>query len=210
MKKNIIIFGATGGTGQELVKQALERDYNVSAFVRNPNKLNVKNERLKVIEGNVLEYSDVVSAIKTQDVVFCCIGAPASDKSGLRAKGTAQIVKAMEECGVTRLVCLSTIGFGDSKKMLPWHMKYIIVPLILKNAFSDHDNQEKIIEKTNLDWTIVRPGSLTDGIRTGEYKHGFDYTEKFKLIVSRADVADFMLNQIDNQEYLRKKAGISY
>jgi putative NADH-flavin reductase len=210
MKKNIIIFGATGGTGQQLVEQALERNFIVSAFVRNPDKLDIKNEKLKVIAGNVLEYKDVVSAIKNQDVVFCCIGMPSSDKSGLRARGTAQIVKAMEETGITRLVCQSTIGFGDSKKMLPWHMKYIIVPLILKNAFADHDNQEKIIEKTNLDWTIVRPGNLTNGIRTREYKHGFDYAEKFKLIVSRADVADFMLNQIDNQKYLRKKVGISY
>lgn len=210
MKKNIIIFGATGGTGQQLVEQALERNFIVSAFVRNPDKLDIKNEKLRVIAGNVLEYKDVVSAIKNQDVVFCCIGMPSSDKSGLRARGTAQIVKAMEETGITRLVCQSTIGFGDSKKMLPWHMKYIIVPLILKNAFADHDNQEKIIEKTNLDWTIVRPGNLTNGIRTREYKHGFDYAEKFKLIVSRADVADFMLNQIDNQKYLRKKVGISY
>jgi putative NADH-flavin reductase len=210
MKKNIIIFGATGGTGQQLVKQALERNFNVSAFVRNTNKLDIKNERLRVIGGNVLEYKDVVSAIKSHDVVFCCIGMPASDKSGLRAKGTTQIVKAMKESGIMRLVCQSTLGFGDSKNMLPWHMKYIIVPLILKNAFADHDNQEKIIEKSNLDWTIVRPGNLTDGIRTGEYKHGFDYTEKIKLKVSRADVADFMLNQVDNQKYFREKVGISY
>ncbi len=210
MKKNIIIFGATGATGQQLVKQALERNFNVSAFVRNPNKLDIKNERLRVIGGNVLEYNDVVSAIKSQDVVFCCIGMPSSDKSGLRAKGATQIVKAMEESGIMRLVCQSSLGFGDSKKMLPWHMKHLIVPLILKNAFADHDNQEKIIEKSNLDWTIVRPGTLTNGIRIGEYKHGFDYTEKIKLKVSRADVADFMLNQVDNQKYIQKKAGISY
>ena len=210
MKKNIIIFGATGGTGQQLVKQALERNFNVSAFVRNPNKLDIKNERLRVIGGNVLEYNDVVSAIKSQDVVFCCIGMPSSDKSGLRAKGTTQIVKAMEESGIMRLVCQSSLGFGDSKKILPWSMKHIIVPLILKNAFADHDNQEKIIEESNLDWTIVRPGNLTNGIRTGEYKHGFDYTEKIKLKVSRADVADFMLNQVDNQKYIQKKVGVSY
>jgi len=210
MKKKIIVFGATGGTGQELVKQALEKDYIVTAFVRTPQKLKISDSNLSIVKGNVLNYNDVLKAIANQDVVFCTLGMPASDKSTLRANGTDFIIRAMNEKNVKRLVCQTSLGFADSKEVLPWYMKHIIVPFILKNAFKDHELQEDFIEKSNLDWTIVRPGNMTNGRKTGNYKHGFDSTEKIKLKISRADVADFMLNQINNNQYFYKKTGISY
>lgn len=210
MEKRIVIFGATGGTGQELVKQALENGNRVTAFARTPQKLKISHNNLKVFQGDVLDYSNVLNAVDNQEVVFCNLGMPASDKSTLRADGTANIVKAMEEKGVKRLICQTSLGFGDSKEMLPWHMKCIIVPFILKNAFKDHELQEAIIAKSNLDWTIVRPGNMTNGKLAKNYKHGFEPTEKIKLKVSRADVTHFMLSQIDNNQYLRKKVGISY
>ncbi len=206
----LIIFGATGGTGNELLIQALNSDHKVTAFVRSPEKISVKNVNLTIISGNVLNYKDVESAIRNHNIVFCCIGMPASDKSGLRENGTANIVKAMEENQVRRLICQSSLGFADSKEILPWYMKYIIVPVILKNAFADHENQENVIEKSNLDWTIVRPGNLTNGRQSQKYKHGFTNDEKIKLKVSRADVAHFMLNQIEKKTYVHKKVGISY
>lgn len=209
MKNRIIIFGATGGTGQELVKQALEQDYEVTALVRNLKNLKTTNN-LKIIQGDILNLQDVTKAVRKQDVVLCSIGMPASDKSTLRADGTANIIKAMQTNGVSRLICQSSLGFGDSKEVLPWHMKYIIVPFILKNAFKDHELQESNIEKSNLEWTIVRPGNLTNSKKTSEYKHGFSSLEKIKLKVSRADVAEFMLNQINNNQYLHKKVGLSY
>ena len=210
MKKKIAIFGATGGTGQQLVQQALEQNYEVTAFVRSPQKLKIVHHRLQVIKGDVLDYNNVLSAVKNQDVIFCNLGMPASDKSNLRSKGTANIVKAMQALDVKRLVCQTSLGFADSKEVLPWHMKYLIVPFILKNAFKDHEQQEKVIEKSNLDWTIVRPGNMTNGELTKKYKHGFESTEKIKLKVSRSDVAHFMLNQVEEDRYLFKKVGISY
>jgi len=210
MKKRIIIFGATGGTGQELIKQALENGNKVTAFARTPEKLKISHNNLKVIQGDVLNYNNVFKSLDNQEVVFCNLGMPASDKSTLRKDGTANIVKAMEDKGINKLICQTSLGFADSKAVLPWWMKYIIVPFILKNAFKDHELQESVIEKSNLDWTIVRPGNMTNGKLTKTYKHGFDPSEKIKLKVSRADVAHFMLNQINNIEYLRKKVGISY
>jgi len=210
MKTKILIFGATGGTGKELVEQALKQDYLVTAFVRSPQKLKISNKNLQIIEGNVLSYNDVVNAVKNQDVIFCNLGMPASNKSTLRADGTANIVKAMQEKGIKRFICQSSLGFGDSKDVLPWHMKYIIVPLILKNAFKDHKLQESIIEQSNIEWTIVRPGNLTNGVITKNYKYGFSPTDNIKLKISRADVAHFMLSQIDNNHYLHKKVGLSY
>ena len=210
MKKRIVIFGATGGTGRELIKQALENGNKVTAFARTPEKLKISHNNLKVIKGDVLNYNNVFKALDNQEVVFCNLGMPASDKSTLRKDGTANIVKAMEEKRVNRLICQTSLGFADSKAVLPWWMKYIIVPFIIKNAFKDHELQESVIEKSNLDWTIVRPGNMTNGKLTKTYQYGFKPTEKIKLRVSRADVAHFMLNQINNIEYLRKKVGISY
>jgi len=210
MNKRILIFGATGGTGQELVRQCLEQNYAVTAFVRSPQKMKQSHPNLNVIKGDVLNSDDVLDAVANQDVVFCNLGMPASDKSSLRTDGTANIVKAMKARGVDRFICQTSLGFGDSTEVLPWHMKYLIVPFILKNAFKDHETQEKVVEQSNLNWTIVRPGNLTNGKKTGEYRHGFKSTEKIKLKVSRADVAHFMLSNIENNQYNQSKVGISY
>lgn len=210
MKKRILVFGATGGTGQELLKQTIQKGHHVTAFVRDPKKLTIKNKNLKVIKGDVLNYSDVSKAVKDQDVVFCSLGMHASDKTNLRTQGTSHIVKAMESLGVERFICQTSLGFDDSKEVLPWHMKYLIVPIILKNAFKDHASQEKVIAGSKLKWTIVRPGNMTNKEKTEVYQHGFEPTEKITLKISRADVAHFMIRQVNNTEYLYKKAGISY
>jgi len=116
----------------------------------------------------------------------------------------------MEEKQVKRFICQTSLGFADSKEVLPWHMKYLIVPFILKNAFKDHELQESVIEKSSLDWTIVRPGNMTNGKLTKDYKHGFDPSEKIKLKVSRSDVAHFMLDQVNDKQYVHRKVGVSY
>jgi len=210
MQKRIVIFGSTGGTGQELVTQALKANYKVTAFARSPEKLNVSDTNLKVIQGDVLNPEDVNKAIENQDIVLCSIGAPPSDKSGPRTKATVNIIKAMEKQGMTRLICQSTLGIRDGKVFLPWYWKFILVPLILKNAFKDHEVQESKIENSKLDWTIVRPAGLTNGKKTGKYKQNFDYSDKITLKISRADTAQFMLSQIDDNQYIRQKVGISY
>lgn len=210
MSKKIIIFGATGGTGQELIIQSLAKGHQVTAYVRSPKKLQIQNRMLSVIKGDVLNYEEVHKAMNGHSIVFSCLGMPASDKTSLRTIGTANIVKAMESHKVKRFISQTSLGYGDSKEVLPWHMKYLVVPFILKNAFKDHESQEEVIQKSNTEWTIVRPGNMTNGERTGNYKFGFLPTEKIKLKISRSDVADFMLRQIENADFLYQKVGVSY
>lgn len=210
MQKRIVIFGSTGGTGQELVKQGLNANYKVTAFARSPEKLNISDTNLKVIKGDVLNFEDVNKAVENQDIVLCCIGMPPSDKSMLRTKATVNIIKAMEKQGMKRLICQSTLGIRDSKVFLPWHWKYIIVPFILKDAFKDHEMQELEVENSKLDWTIVRPAGLTNGEKTGKFKCDFTYSDKITLKISRADTAQFMLSQIDDNKYIHQKVGLSY
>ena len=116
----LIIFGSTGGTGRQIVAQALEQGHEVTAFARSPEKLDQKHEKLKVVQGNVLDFASLERAIQGQDVVLCTLGLPPMDKSNLRANGTKNIIRAMEKTGVKRFICQSSAGVGDSSDTLPF------------------------------------------------------------------------------------------
>lgn len=210
----LIVFGATGGTGQQIVQQALAQGHAVTAFVRNPAKFDRNHPNLRVVQGDVMDLASVERALPGHDVVLVALGASARDKGKVRAEGTRNVVRAMEATGVRRLVCQTSLGYGDSLQVLdraPLHFKYIIVPFFLRGVFADHELQEDVIKQSSLDWIIVRPGSLTDGERTGRYRHGFAASDKAITVnVSRADVADFMLKQLSDDTYLRKMPGLSY
>ena len=207
----ILIFGATGGTGRELVRQALARDYDVTAYARNPNTLaDLTSANLKVVRGDVLEPAAVENAVRGHDAVLCVIGAGAG-RTRLREEGTRNIVRAMQKAGVCRLICQSSLGFGDSRANLGFLTKYVIVPVFLRHAFADHERQEAVVKESALDWTIVRPPHLNDGPHTGTYRHGFPTTDTgIQGKISRADVADFMLKQLADTTYLHQTPGVSY
>lgn len=207
----LLIFGATGGTGRQLVEQALEQGHEVTVFVRDPAKLDLEHKKLKAIQGDVMDLDAVEAAMENQEVVLCSLGAPASNREKIRSAGTKNIIRAMEKVGPKRLICQASLGYGDSRELLPFSMKHLIVPLFLRHVFADHELQEGCIKQSQLDWIIVRPGNLTDGALTGQYRHGFSNTDKStKLKISRADVADFMLKQLTDDTYLHQTPGVSY
>lgn len=204
----VVIFGATGSIGRHLVEQALERKHDVTAFARNPLKIETKHPNLKIAQGDVTDLSAVENAVQGHDAVLIALGD--GRKGRIRAAGTKNIIQAMEKSGVRRLICQSTLGIGDSRANLNFFWKYIMFGLLLRAAYADHEKQEKYIRESALDWVIARPSAFTDGARTGEYKHGFSSSEKgMTLKISRADVADFMLKQLNSDVYLRKTPGVS-
>jgi len=207
----IVIFGSTGGTGRELVAQALDQGHHVTAQARHPESLSeLEHPSLDVVRGDVLEATDVDRIVDGHEAVLCAIGAGA-ERSSLREDGTRNIVAAMENSGVSRLVCLSSLGVGDSRLNLPFFTKYVVVGIFLRHAFADHERQERVVRQSSLSWTIARPPHLKDGPRTGEYQHGFPPTHRdIRGWISRADVADFMLRQLSEDSYLRQTPGISY
>jgi putative NADH-flavin reductase len=207
----LLIFGSTGGTGRELVEQALDQGHSVSAFARDPAKIqDLQHQSLKVVSGDVLDSAAVEGAVSGQEAILSTIGAAAS-RTTLREDGTRNIVEAMQGTGVKRLICLSSLGVGDSRANLSFFTRNIIVAVFLRHAFADHERQEAVVRQSSLDWTIVRPPHLKDGPRTGVYRHGFPTTDKrIKAWISRADVADFMLKQLVDDTYLHKTPGVSY
>lgn len=205
----IIIFGATGTIGKKLLEQSLEQNYEVTAFVREPSKVEIQHNNLKIIKGDVLNLPSVEKAVIGHAAVLCALGA--GRKGVVRAEGTSNIIKAMEKAGISRIICQSSLGVGDSWDSLNFFWRHIMFGLLLKDAFRDHEIQEKYVKQSHLDWIIIRPGAFTDGQLTGNYKHGFAGNDKStKLKISRADVADFMLKQLTDNRYLKQTPGLSY
>jgi putative NADH-flavin reductase len=209
---NVIVFGSTGTIGKHLIKQSLEKGYQVTAFCRDRKKLNeVNHPNLIIAIGDVFNINDVTKAIKGQDVVIITLGSGKNRKSIVRSEGTKNIISAMKTNGLNRLICQSTLGTGDSNNNLNFFWKHIMFGWFLKQVFLDHELQEKYVRESNLNWTIIKPAAFTDGEKTENYLHGFSTNDKsIKLKISRADVADFILKQITNKSYLLKTPGLSY
>jgi len=207
----LVVFGSTGGTGRQLLEQALDQGHAVTAHVRSPEKLgSLEHANLSVSRGDVLDAEGVERVVAGQDAVLCAIGAGA-ERTTLREDGTCNIVAAMERTRVTRLLCLSSLGVGDSRANLPFFTRYVMVGIFLRHAFADHERQEAVVRKSSLAWTIVRPPHLKDGPRTGEYLFGFPPKDRnIQAKISRADVADFMLKQLTDDAFIRHSPGVSY
>jgi putative NADH-flavin reductase len=205
----IAIFGSTGGSGKELVKQGLELGYEVTAFARTPAKLDeFKHENLKIVQGDVFNYKDVEKAIIGQNAVLSALGNPTLKPNNTTSEGTRNIVKAMQTHNVRRFICETSLGVGDSRGQAGFFATKIFFPLVLKNVFADKEIQEEIIRNSDLDWTIVRPGGLKNSPKTSKYRAGLD--KNISGNIARADVAEFMLKQIDSDEFLRKTPAICY
>lgn len=205
----LIVFGATGSVGIQLVKQALKQGHDVTAFTRSPEKLKSHpSTNLSIFKGDILNSKDVENAVRNHDAVLCAIGD--GNKGQVRAAGTKNIITAMQRQRIKRLICQTTLGLGDSRGNLNFAWKYIFFGLLLKKAFQDHQLQEQYLVDSNLDFTIVRPSAFTDGEITRNYKIGFDAKyKKLALKISRADVADFMLQQLGSSDYLKSPVSIS-
>jgi putative NADH-flavin reductase len=210
----LLVFGATGGTGRQLVEQAIAQGHGVTAFVRKPAALDFAHPRLAIVQGDAMDAAAVERVVSGHDAVLSSLGAPATRTGTVRSEGTRNIVRAMARAGIRRFVCQTSLGYGDSRQVLdrmPFYFKHIIVPLLLRKAFADHARQEEEIKQSSLDWIIVRPANLIDGPRTGVYRHGFAASDTtIAGRIARADVADFMLKQVADDTYLRQMPGLSY
>jgi putative NADH-flavin reductase len=205
----IIVFGSTGSVGKCVLKQALDAGYEVTAFARDPSKIRLNHRNLYKAAGDVLNPGDVEAAMPGHDAAVVVLGA--GRKGEVRATGTQNVIQAMKTQGISRLICQSTLGAGDSSSNLNFFWKHIMFGWLLKPAFMDHQLQEQYVKQSGLEWTIVRPGAFTDGELTREYRHGFSANDKtIKLKVSRSDVADFLLKQLQDKTYIHKTPGVSY
>ncbi|MBD7969899.1 NAD(P)-dependent oxidoreductase [Paenibacillus gallinarum] len=202
----IIVFGATGGVGQCVVKQAVENGFEVTAFVRTPTKLEVTHDNVKIIKGNAFNQAEVTAAIAGHDAVVSCLGSnQGMKKSTDLQEMTKNIVAGMQEHDVKRIVYTASAGIHNE---LPGISGKLIMRM-LKNTLADHRAATDYIETHGLNYTIVRPLGLTNRPFSGKYRESATSVPKNSRSIPRADVAHFILKALNNSEYENTSIGIA-
>jgi putative NADH-flavin reductase len=201
----IVIFGASGLTGHQLLEQGLRQGFEITAFVRDPSKLRIKHKNLNYVVGDVGNKDQVMDAVKGQDAALSALGASTPLKRNfILIEGIRNIVSSMEQQNVKRFVYESFLGVRENRAELGFFVNNI-VSVFLKNVIADHEEKERIIRNSALDWTIVRAPKLTNGPYTGKYRIGEHIVSSSLILkVSRADVADLMLRLVRSGEYVRQ------
>jgi uncharacterized protein YbjT (DUF2867 family) len=203
----VLIIGASRGIGLETVKAALLAGHNVRALARSAARIPIQNPGLDRVAGNALDSSAIRSTLDGVDVVVQTLGvdvAPRSifERTTLFSQSTRIIVDAMKAAGVKRLIAVTGLGAGNSRGHGGIIYDSVVFPLLLKRVYDDKDVQEWIIKSSGFDWTIVRPGLLTNRPATGHYRI-LTAAEDWRFgTISRADVADFIVRQIDDRKLI--------
>jgi putative NADH-flavin reductase len=205
----VLILGATGATGRLLVERALDRGHQVTAFVRDPRKLVLPepSPALNVVQGNVMDPAGLDRIMPGHDAVIFAVGPGHNKASTLRTDGARNTVAAMTKAGVQRLIAISGLGAGVTRKNLGFVFDQIQARTTLKGLLQDQNGMESEIRKSKLDWVVVRPGTLLDTPPTLKCVISLDGTD-LQRSVSRADLVHFMLDQLQQNEYVRKPVAI--
>jgi uncharacterized protein YbjT (DUF2867 family) len=203
----ILVIGASQGTGALAVEAALARGHEVTAFARSPEKLALENPRLARARGDFHDKASVEGVVPGHDAVI--ITASSTSLKGFKRKpnyfslGTGYVIGAMRTSGVKRLVVLSALGTGESRRLMNFFVDKLVVGFLLKLPFADHERQERLVRDSGLDWVIARPSRLTDGPARKKYV-ARTAIEPVPASISRADVADFLVRAAEEDTWLRQ------
>jgi uncharacterized protein YbjT (DUF2867 family) len=203
--RKFLLLGATGGTGRELLSQALAEGHEVTVLVRSRDRLGADAGHVRVLIGDVLDEGfDLSAALRGQDAVVSTLGVGNSLRSrGLIGRAVPRIVAAMESAGVRRFILTSAYGVGETMRDVPF-LPRVVMTLLLRDLYADKKAGEAALRESALDWTIVHPVTLTDGPRTGTCR----VAPRLKLAgfprISRADVAEFLLAQVGDRTFSRQ------
>ena len=202
----VLIIGASKGIGLETTRQALDAGNHVRALARSATAIAISNPNLEKMRGNALKTEDVETAIVGMDVVIQTLGIGLGylfRPVHLFSDATRVLIEAMRSQGVKRLICVTGFGAGDSRARISC-LQRLPFQIVFGRAYDDKSLQEQLIKESELDWTIARPGVLTGGPQTDQYKILSEATQWRNGIISRADVAEFLVRQIEDQTYIRK------
>ena len=207
----IVVFGASRGVGLKVVEQALQAGHTVTAFVRNPSTFTLQHPNLTVFQGDSMDAAVVEKAMAGQEAVVSTLGPTRPPVPGMMEMSARNIVAGMKKHAIRRLI--STTGAGvrqpeDQPKFVDYVIGFLL-NLLAKSVVLDSAANVKIIQESDLDWTVIRFPRLMDGDRTGKYRVGYvskDSSTQF----SRADAADFVLKELTEKKWLRKLPLVSY
>ena len=212
---NLLVIGATGPTGRQLLQQGLAAGHRVSALVRHLDAAKDFPAGINLLAGDVLQPASLEAALAGQEAVVSSLGSKPSGPFKavtLFSEGTRHLLAAMPRHGVRRLVCITGIGAGESRGHGPWYYDWLVQPLLLRGVYEDKDRQEALVRASDLEWTLVRPGLLTDGPARGDAACRVltDLTGVTVGKISRADVAAFCLRELADGRYRHQAPVLTY
>ena len=210
--KNILVFGASGGTGLEVVEQALEAGHKVTAILRHPDKFPIRHEQLRIIKGDVLNSITYENTFFGMDVVISCLGTRNREATVVYSQGVTNIMQAMQKVGMDRIICLSA-GAVEIAPNTSFLMKFLIKNILqklFKYSYADMLLMEGILHGSNLNWTVIRPPRLLNGDRTGKYRTSINEIIPNMSSLNRADLADYIIHHLDDEKTYKSKVEISY
>ncbi|MGJ4915759.1 SDR family oxidoreductase [Bradyrhizobium sp. HKCCYLRH2060] len=211
MKPNILVLGATGGTGRLIVRDALARGHHVTALVRSPERAG-DLQGAQLIVGDARDEATLRKALKGQNAVISSLGTPLSPFREVTTLSTSTraLVKAMKAEHVARLVAITGIGAGDSRGHGGFVYDRLILPLLLRNVYADKNRQEAVIRDSGLDWLIVRPAMLNDKPGGQKLRALTDLAGFHGGTIARADVARFVVDQVSDDSFLHRAPLITW
>ena len=209
----LTIFGATGATGKQLIEQALAAGNQVVAFARNPSKIGARRERLTIVQGELTDTAAIERAVSGADAVISVLGPrPQEDMHGKPlTQGMQNILAAMQKTNVRRLIISSTPSASDPNDLPDFKFKVLvaIVKSAMRPAYEEIVNVARIVRQSDTDWTIVRVSLLNNNPESGRIRVGYLGKKQVGTNISRADLAAFMLRQVEDTTYLRQAPAIS-
>lgn len=205
---NILLLGATGRVGSHIVPYALNDRHHVTVLVRTPEKIQIRNENLTIIQGNVLNKKDIVHAMHGIDVVISALN---TDGTTTLSESMPLIIDAMEKEGIKRIITIGTAGILQSRTT-PNSLRYQTSESRRKStrAAKEHHRVYDMLRQSTLEWTIVCPTYLPDGERIGKYRVDRDFLPEDGVNISVPDTAEFTYRQIQTNDYIKSRVGIAY
>lgn len=207
----LLVIGASRGIGRQVVQQALSMGYQVTASSRNVRAIGLEHPQLQLLRADILDFFALQRVVPGHDAVVLSLGAlPTFETIRLFSEGTRNLIDAMYAARIKRLIVVTGIGAGDSKGHGGFLYDRLFQPFVMRTLYRDKDRQEAIVRKSGLEWTIVRPGFLTNAGLTREYKVHTDLSGITAGKISRADVADFILTELEQPRYMSRTPLLCY
>ncbi|MGJ7910092.1 NAD(P)-dependent oxidoreductase [Neobacillus sp. LXY-1] len=205
---NILLLGATGRVGSHILSYALHNKHHVTVLVRSPEKIQINNENLRILQGNVLHIDDLVQAMSGVDVVFSALN---TDGTSTLSESIQLIVQAMESAAIKRIITVGTAGILQSR-ITPNILRYQSSESKRKStrAAEEHQKVFEVLKQSTLDWTIVCPTYLPDGQALGTYRVERDYLPEGGSEISVQDTAWFTYSQMNSHSFIKTRVGIAY
>lgn len=207
---SIMVVGATGGLGLQIVSQALDRGMGVTALVRNPSAL-PESDHLRVVTGSIFDPKLIRDALTGTDAVISALGFKRnSPHPTIYSESVQALIPEMAAAGIPKIIFCTSAGVEDDDPSTLWIYRRVVRPLFLKKGYVDMVKAEALLRQSSADWVIVRPGRLTSGERKTQFRVSPRFRPAHGITISRADVAYFMLQQVDSDQWVHQTPTLTY